>query len=193
MQRAWPINLLGVSVTHTPSAQKVGAALDHVLSYSTDVTDQRGGELAPEMWELSHKDLFALTIEVLENHPRQTMPRDQERLGPREVGAVQQAQVLRSVGASAFSFCAVFASHRELLQESMQKQFVVYFQTALAQEKHLPAVHSVVESLRLFSAIGLRGRKAWPEGAGIPGGEPSKFTWRLSAIAGAGLVPRLRR
>ena len=46
----------------------------------------------------------------------------------------------------------------------MRKHFVGYFQTALAQVKHLPALHSVVESLRLFSAIGLRSRRAWPDG-----------------------------
>ena len=36
---------------------------------------------------------------------------------------------------------------RELFQESMQKQFGRYFQTALAREDHLPALHSGVECI----------------------------------------------
>ena len=109
-----------------------------------------------------------LTIEVLEKSSKTD---DATRRGTSwsqalsgKSGAVQQAQVLRSVGALAFDYCAVYVLRRELLQDSTGKQFVGYFQTALAQEKHLPALHSVVESLRLVSAIGLSSRRAWLDG-----------------------------
>ena len=211
---------------------------------TTSPTSEQG-ELAPQMWELSHKGTLCSPSRFWRNHPRQTMPRDEERLGPRhffgKTGAVQQAHVVRSVGVLAFGYCAVYAPRRELLQESMRKQFVGFFQTALVQEKHLPALHSVVgNAFRATSestpellfvqklppdadeALGhepdfiatLGGQRVELVHSllpfiTIPDDEPSKYTWRPTALrvqfpfrvcdrapfreAEAVIVPRLRR
>ena len=66
-------------------------------------------------------------------------------------GKSEQTHILRSVGALAFGHCAVYAPGREILQNKMRKQFVGYFQKALAQERHLPALHSVYDALLSFS------------------------------------------
>ena len=136
--------------------------MEYGLSRSNDDTDQQVRQAcARNVGIISQGHFFVLTIEVLEKSSKTD---DATRRGTSwsqaffgKSGAVQQAQVLRSVGALAFGCCAAYAPRRELLQDSMRKQFVGNFLMALAQRsKHLPALHSVDESSRLF--------RAWPEG-----------------------------
>ena len=123
-----------------------------MLSHSNDITDQRVRGACAR----SARNYFTRTFcshhrgskEVIQD--RRGTSWSQALLG--EVGAVQQAQVvLQSVGALAFAYCALYVARWELLHKSMRKQVVGYLFTALAQEKHLPALHSVDDSLRFFS------------------------------------------
>ena len=118
---------------------EVDTPLNHVLSHSTNVTDQRVRRACARNVRIVSQRLFCAhhrgSGEIIQDrqcHETRNVLVPDTFGGVRSRATGPSPAIRRCFGAQLL--CSVCA----------RKQFVGYFQTVLAQEKHLPAVHSAV-------------------------------------------------
>lgn len=156
LQRAALLNLTGVCLSHVGPKDKVSSTLDFLLSHSSDlITDPLVRRAYARGLGIVAQRHFELVLGVLGRAAKtDAATRRAGSIAQSFFGkstAVQQAECLRAMLALALGYCAVYAPSPGALQEKLCEHILAPLAQALAQERTVLVLRSVVEAVKLAS------------------------------------------